>query len=71
MTTTLAPRPTEPVILDVVGDGLFDILDPFRRVFWKDMDRSEVLNAMRGFGSMYQVVPATGMPYGTKVKVAA
>lgn len=44
----------------------FDILDEFGRVFWKDMDRETVLESVNKLGTMYRVVPATGLDYGTK-----
>lgn len=44
----------------------FDILDAFNRVFWKDMDRAAVLEAINKMGTMYRVVPATGLNHGAK-----
>lgn len=70
MALTQNPQ-TLPVLLDLVDDGPFDILDPFGRVFWKDMDKATALNAIRGFDTQHRVVPATGLPYGAKVQVAA
>jgi hypothetical protein len=45
----------------------FDILDEFNRVFWKDMDRASALESVHKFGTMYRVVPATGLDHGAKV----
>jgi hypothetical protein len=45
----------------------FDILDAFNKVFWKDMDRATALEAIAKLGTMYRVVAATGLNYGTKV----
>ena len=45
----------------------FDILDAFNKVFWKDMDRATALEAINKLGTMYRVVAATNLNYGTKV----
>ncbi|AYD87415.1 hypothetical protein SEA_VALENTINIPUFF_109 [Microbacterium phage ValentiniPuff] len=63
--------PTQPRILSLDTDGPFDLLDPFGNVFWKDMNGAAAMEASDQMGSLYRVVPATGLPYGTKVQVAA
>jgi hypothetical protein len=45
----------------------FDIVDAFNKVFWKDMDRATALEAINKLGTMYRVVAATGLSYGSKV----
>jgi len=45
----------------------FDILNEFNRVFWKDMDAATALEAVNKLGTMYRVVPATGLDHNTKV----
>lgn len=60
--------PTRPVILRIDSDAdRFDILDPFHRVFWKDMDEQSTLSAMRDLGAQYFVVPTTGRDHGERV----
>lgn len=72
MTLTIN-KPTAPVVLDIVGpdDAKYDILCR-NRVFWKDMTKEVVLDAIRKFpASEYQVVLATGKDYNEVVKMTS
>lgn len=44
----------------------FDILDDFGRVFWRDMSAEDALRGAGMLGTLYRVVPATGLDYGAK-----
>lgn len=45
----------------------FDIVDDFNRIFWRDMDADTALAGVQKLGTMYRVIPATGLDYGQKV----
>lgn len=46
----------------------FDILDPFNRVFWRDMDAATAIDAVNNLGAgWYRIVEHTGADYGVKV----
>jgi len=46
----------------------FDILDPFNRVFWRDMDAATAIDAANNLGAgWYRIVEHTGADYGDKV----
>ena len=61
-------RPTEPQLLDIQSEATsFDLLTPFNRVFWSNMDKATVLDAARNFGSQYRVVAHTGLPHNAKI----
>lgn len=60
--------PTRPTAIALDPSvALFDIVDPFNRVFWKDMDNATALAAIQGFSSQYRVVTATGLDYGARI----
>lgn len=66
MTTTADIPQTAPYIIDV-PKGQYDLVDPFNRIFWVDMDREESLRCLVTFGPLYRLVPTTGLPHGSKV----
>lgn len=45
----------------------FDLLDPFNRVFWRNMTAEDAIEAANRFGSLYRIVEHTGADYGVKV----
>ncbi len=64
----LTNRPTAPQLLDIKSEATsFDLLTPFNRVFWSDMDKATALEAALKFGSQYRVVAHTGLPHNAKV----
>ena len=66
MAITTTPQ-TLPKVLDVVGEGPFDLLDPFGRVFWKNLTPKQATDSARKMGVLYRVVPVTGLETGQKV----
>jgi len=62
------PTPTRPTVIGVVGDGPFDLLDPFGRIFWVNLTPEQALASLRDFGAEYSLIPASGMPAGTKMR---
>ena len=63
-----AHRPTQPIVLGIDSDATsFDLLDPFNRVFWRDMDKATAIDAAQRLGSMYSLVEHTGLDYNEKV----
>lgn len=66
MTTTAYVPQTVPHVIDV-PEGQYDLVDPYNRIFWVDMNREESLKCLVSFGSLYRLVPTTGLPHGTRV----
>ena len=59
---------TLPTLLDITSEATsFDLLDPFNRVFWKDMDKATAIDAANRMGPQYRVVDHTGLDYNAKV----
>jgi hypothetical protein len=59
---------TRPTVLDIESDAAsFDLLDPFNRVFWKDMPKDRAIDAANQMGSQYRLIEATGLDYNAKV----